>query len=157
MTVKHIKADAIEYTLAEEDRTLIHVCNNKGVMGSGIALSVRRDIPAAYKAYIRSDIFDMGSICGDPFYRCINMIAQDSYRGYQGNFESKRYLNYGALAECLDEISRNAWALDDAGKTEIVLPFKMGADRAGGDWEIVLEMVIYFLGDDFDITVCQLP
>lgn len=105
---------------------LLHVCNNKGVMGSGIALEIKNRIPDAYTAYKYED--------------CILGVVT----------QGKRHLNYGALAECLFEI----YAEFPASKV-IGIPFKMGADRAGGDWNIVLELVEYFL-KDFNVIVYEL-
>ena len=156
MTVKHIKADAIKYVMSDPaSRFLIHVCNDKGVMGSGIAKQVKETWPDAYQGY--RDNCNLGQCSWGLDNNCVNLVAQEGYRGYKGNYESKRYLNYGALSECLAELAYNAYFFTDGGQKEVVVPFKMGADRAGGDWEIVLEIVIYFLGNDFNITVCQLP
>jgi hypothetical protein len=73
------------------------------------------------------------------------MVAQDGYG------QSKRHLNYGALAECLFEI----YAEYVPTSKVIGIPYKMGADRAGGDWNIVLELVEYFL-KDFEVIVYEL-
>lgn len=37
----------------------------------------------------------------------------------------------------------------DAGEVNVVgFPFKMGSDRAGGDWNIVLEMIDFHFQDN---------
>jgi O-acetyl-ADP-ribose deacetylase (regulator of RNase III) len=118
---------------------LLHVVNCQGVMGSGIALEIKNRIPRAYDKYIKS-----GPILGSLSVSegVINMAAQWRYG------TDKRYLNYGALARCLDLIS-----LKMDVKTTIIVPYKMGCDRAGGDWEVVLEMLDFMFAD---VIVCKL-
>jgi hypothetical protein len=73
----------------------------------------------------------------------VNMVAQNGYG------QGVRHLNYGALATCLQKVSHLNKTL------RIGLPYKMGAERAGGDWDVVLELVAFIL-KDFDITVYEL-
>lgn len=149
MPIKFVKGNAVDALINGDIDVLLHVCNNKGVMGSGIALEIKNKVSDAYETY--QDCTELGCVsfchlgnkCSSGVY---NMVAQDGYgRGI-------RHLNYGALAECLYQAAIEAGFSD---KAIIGLPYKMGADRAGGDWEIVLEMVTYFL-KDFDVVIYQL-
>lgn len=149
MPITYKNGNAVSALIDGEIDVLLHVCNNKGVMGSGIALEIKNRIPNAYRAYITSDI-SMGDISLGYLPRgsqvvVANMVAQDGYG------EGIRHLNYGALADCLDRVSSISYKDD----YKIGLPYKMGADRAGGDWEIVLELVEYFL-QDFNVVVYKL-
>jgi O-acetyl-ADP-ribose deacetylase (regulator of RNase III) len=150
MAITYVTGNAVDALINGEIDVLLHVCNNKGVMGSGIALEIKNRIPDAYNAYKSSQDelcklylggisfgwYDVGKfVC--------NMVAQD---GYGSN---RRFLNYGALAECLSKMSKGINV-----KT-VGIPFKMGSDRAGGDWNIVLEMVEYFL-KDFNVVIYKL-
>ncbi len=147
--IKYIHADAIEYA-KENGGYILHVCNNKGVMGSGIAKAIKEACPQAYDNY-REYGYKLGTTSWgytEDFGVC-NMVAQDSYRGYRGDHTNKRYLNYAALTKCLQEVCR----LPDC--SDIIIPFLMGADRAGGDWEVVLELVEGIL-DNHNITVCYI-
>lgn len=145
MPITYKDGNAVDALLNGEIDVLLHVCNNKGVMGSGIALEIKNRIPDAYKAYKNSQN-ELGSISYGWYdvgrFVC-NMVAQD---GYGSN---KRFLNYGALAECLSRMPKGINV-----KT-VGIPFKMGSDRAGGDWNIVLEMVEYFLAD-FNVVIYKL-
>ena len=149
MPIKFVKGNAVDALIDGDIDVLLHVCNNKGVMGSGIALEIKNKIPNAYRAYMSSDM-TMGDISlgyhpSGLQVVVANMVTQDGYgRGI-------RHLNYGALADCLDRVS----SITYKGGYKIGLPYKMGADRAGGDWEIVLEMVAYFL-KDFDVVIYEL-
>ena len=138
--VNHVKGNAVDYVLAEENRKLLHVCNNGHVMGSGIALEIKNRIPEAYTEYMNGSN-NLGTIT--ECRKVINMVAQDGYG------KGIRHLNYGALARCL------MFAKMRLIPVEYVIPYNMGADRAGGGWEIVKEMVEFFLLPN-NITIVEL-
>lgn len=147
MPIKFVKGNAVDALINGDIDVLLHVCNDKGVMGSGIALEIKNKIPDAFTAYKYARC-DLGVVTqgkcptgGSVF----NMVAQDGYG------KGVRHLKYGALANCLQKVAEHS---SPAGDT-IGLPYKMGADRAGGDWEIVLEMVEYYLGH-FDVVIYKL-
>lgn len=143
-----IKGNAVTYTLENDNVSLIHVCNNKRVMGAGIALEIKQRIPSAYGAYKQHGLriggdLPLGTVSTDA--KVFNMVAQDGFG------TGMRHLNYGALSECLTKVGKRAGMYSNT----IALPYKMGADRAGGDWGIVLEMVEWHL-KDYGIVVCKL-
>ena len=134
-----VNTDAISYMQENENSMLLHIVNCQGVMGSGIAAQIKERIPEAFDVYKES--YDegkllLGSVNGH--MGILNLAAQDNYG------RDKRHLNYGALAACLSLCFQN---LDPA--TEIVAPYKMGCDRAGGDWGIVLEMLDFFFRERY--------
>ncbi len=122
------------------------MCNDQGVMGSGIALQVKKTWPSAFISYKQNS--DLGSVTYSDDFQVANMVAQQNYRRKAS--DTTRFLNYGALSECLHTVSC-IFSRD----CEVVIPYKMGADRAGGDWDIVLEMVEYYF-DHCNIVVCEL-
>ena len=155
MPVTFKKGNVVSALIDGEIDCLLHVCNNKGVMGSGIALEIKNRIPDAYEQY-KCSKHPLGTISigvhefGDEMFthyrgKVFNMVAQDGYG------KGVRHLNYGALAHCLKGVAEHRSYTDDT----IGIPYKMGADRAGGDWNIVLELVEYFL-KDFNVTVYEL-
>jgi O-acetyl-ADP-ribose deacetylase (regulator of RNase III) len=147
--ITYKKGNAVTALIDGEINVLLHVCNNKGVMGSGIALEIKNRIPDAFVAYkempseLGTCTFGWTSKTSRKSGMVVNMVAQDGYG------QGVRHLNYGALAECLKKVS----ALNKT--LRVGLPYKMGADRAGGDWEIVLELVSFIL-KDFDVTIYKL-
>ena len=67
------------------------------------------------------------------------------YYGYDG----KRYLKYDWLVKCLLELQNSEFGLQDRfeeGDLKIAIPYLMGSDRAGGDWNTVCEILEGFLG-----------
>ena len=144
MSIKFVKGNAVDALINGDIDLLIHVCNDQHKMGSGIALEIKNKIPDAFTAYINAS-HNLGTISfgwTETGFVC-NMVAQKGYG------KGIRHLNYAALAECLNKLPKVI-------KVQTIgLPYKMGADRAGGDWEIVLEMVSYFL-KDFDVVIYEL-
>ena len=148
------KGNVVDYVLQGKCQCIMHVCNNMGVMGSGVAREIRDRIPEAYKAY--RDYYDYwsdveGKIPLGKISFCdevINLHAQDGYG------KSKRHLDYEGLYKslaCAREIM--------IGKVDhIAVPFRMGSDRAGGDWNVVTAMLnsVFAFDTGINITVCTL-
>lgn len=122
-----------------------HVVNCQGVMGSGVAKSIRECYPIVFDCY--------KEFCGEFTYtEDLLGAAQPVYTGSDARvwnlFAQNRYgsairdLNYGALGNCLREMADDLDTEDKIG-----FPFKMGSDRAKGDWSIVLEMIEFYFKD----------
>jgi O-acetyl-ADP-ribose deacetylase (regulator of RNase III) len=119
--------------------------NCQGVMGCGIALAIRRKWPKVYTAY-REKINHarmqpntpnlLNSVqlinVGNNLY-VANMFAQFGYG------RDKRYTDYEAFITCLVKLlmlkSENCSSLN------IYFPYKIGCSNAGGDWNIVKELI----------------
>jgi len=139
MTIEIINGDLLEAFDKGDVDVIGHVVNCQHKMNSGIAKSIREHYPTVYDFYMetncqlgvcRSISWGRGIVC--------NLYAQE-YFGYDG----KRYLNYGALAESLSYMSKYVVNHNSL----IGFPYKMGSDRAGGDWDIVLEMIEFYFKD----------
>lgn len=119
---------------------IAHVCNCQGVMGSGIALSIKERYPSAYAAYKKhQEVFggiELGTVSrttlDDGRRQIYNLHAQEFYG------KEKRHLNYEAFYECLIHLSKS---LIHAKKKVLGVPYNMGCDRAGGHWKIVEAML----------------
>lgn len=132
-----IKGDLIQgvqYLGEDTPQVMLHVCNNKGVMGSGIALQVKNKIPDAYQAYKQFEHKHGGLKLGtiSACYNVINLHAQDGYG------KGIRHLDYEALYNCLEKA---AAYIKQQGIERVGVPYRMGSDRAGGDWRIVSAML----------------
>ena len=133
----YVKGDLVQAICAGDEvspQVMLHVCNNKGVMGSGIALTVKNRIPDAYRAYRQFEKCNGGIQLGtiSTCHNVINLHAQDGYgRGI-------RHLNYESLYLSLEKA---ADYIEKSGIERIGVPYRMGADRAGGDWRIVSAML----------------
>ena len=143
MTIKYFKGDAItafqQAQLNGNTGTfLAHCCNAQGVMGSGIARSIKERIPAAYVEY-KHHLEDR-ELCGvDPMGdlshadNVINLIAQENYG------RNARQVHYGYLAKALRRAATLFSSYDE--DRTLIVPYKMCCDRAGGDWDVVEELL----------------
>jgi len=141
MRIEIVSGDLLDAFDKGEVNVIGHVVNCQHKMNSGIAKSIRKRYPQVYDFYMETDC-QLG-LCKSIGWGCravCNLYAQDNY-GYDG----KRYLSYPALAESLSRMSKHV--VD--GDSSIGFPYKMGSDsdRAGGDWDIVLEMVEFYFKD----------
>ncbi len=143
--------NVVSAVLDHEVDYMLHVTNSQRVMGSGVAKEVRDRIPEAYEAYM--DKQEKGVIgTNTSGGNVVNMTAQQYY-----GYDKRRYLDYGALAECLFKVREDLKMLPVMRKVwKIGIPDHMGSDRAGGDWDTVLELVMGILGKDFQIVVYKL-
>lgn len=152
MPITHKKGNAVDALINGEVDVLLHCCNAKGVMGSGIALEIKNRIPHAYEVYKKNH--KLGNTTVGEYQRpdgthgyVMNMVAQERYSSAKA-----RYVHYGMLAKCLGYVEMISYCVTK----KIGVPYKLASDRAGGDWHIVLELIEGILGDKFDITVYEL-
>ena len=128
--------------IAAPERILIHGCNNRGVMNSGVAKAVRAAYPQVWVMYRDMNMWALGYIgvvYGLPNGRVvINAITQSGY-GYDG----KRYVSYDALVRCFEQIA----ALPIVKSDGVVCMPKIGAGLGGGKWEIIAAIIEATLGD----------
>jgi O-acetyl-ADP-ribose deacetylase (regulator of RNase III) len=125
--IEYVKGDLLQTSI----KHIIHGCNSKGVMGSGVAKAIRDKYPRAYRDY--NDSYDsygleLGSIivsAQDDSKVIHNAITQRDY----GRDSSRVYVSYWAIAEVFRKI--NSWGI-----REIALP-KIGAGLANGDWNVI--------------------
>lgn len=147
MAIEVLNGNAVTELLKLENATLIHVTNAQATMGSGIALEIKNRVADAYDVYMQEAQFLGQTTMGfERSNTVINMTAQEFY----GSNRNHKYLNYGALASCLTQVSEETFP-----GSVIILPYLMGCDRAGGDWAVVSEMVEFILGG-FDVRCYKL-
>ncbi len=127
---------------------ICHQVNCRGVMGAGLAREVRTRCPSVYKLYesvCMSHSSDPSSLLGwamivetnDSSGKYIaNLFAQDGFR--QGPSDTKVYTDYDALSRAVDEVVKMAEAY---GTTAVAVPLNMGCGLAGGDWNVVKDIL----------------
>ncbi len=117
---------------------ICHQVNCQGVMGAGLALSIKRKYPKAYYDY--RDAYNNGELkLGNVIYSFVsdslivaNLCGQYTYGFIGGNFTS-----YSALRKCLKNVSEKALCYGHL----VYIPYKMGCGLAGGDWRFVFGMI----------------
>jgi hypothetical protein len=152
MKLTREKGDLLEFYAQNEVDFIGHCCNCQGVMGSGIASSIKEDFPTAYDAYKEYESafgLELGTIseAGGIF----NLHAQHLY-GKKGG--GTRFVDYEGLYESLVAMRENIEGTlsieyenvyDEP--INIGFPYKMAADRAGGDWIVIEAMIVSVFKD----------
>jgi O-acetyl-ADP-ribose deacetylase (regulator of RNase III) len=117
---------------------IVHGCNAQGVMGSGVALAVKRKYPGAYDDYMEqyaTDGLELGRAyvyaVNDKLY-VWNAITQEGFGA------PTRNTSYDAIQTCFEEINELVRAV--LIPAEIHIPM-IGAARGGGNWEIIREII----------------
>ena len=136
MKIQYIKGDLF----STEHKYILHGCNSLGVMGSGVAKTVRQRYPDAYETYHHwcSRGFKLGKYlavdCGDKII--INAVTQQNYGkvAEQQGPNPVRHVSYDAVAEIFNELNTNY-----AGIT-IAMP-RVGAALGGGSWDVISAII----------------
>lgn len=125
---------------------IIHQVNCQGVMGGGVALQVKNKYPEVfrqYKQYCNMHINNLGDVLVVPVDKSrqiANFFAQDQY-GY-----GRCYTSYDAFEKCL--LFMKTYYHDYS----MAIPYLIGCNRGGGDWQVVSKMIEDILGD-CDVTI----
>ena len=148
-------------SLLEADVDYIcHQVNCQGKMNSGVAKAIRERWPIVYTTYWNTfltesnllgkillvDINDYEPHTWPKQPAIINMFSQEFY-GYDG----KRYTSYDAFWSCLEHIKETV-----PKGSKIAFPYKIGCDRGGANWNVILSMISETLGTDYNVTICYL-
>ena len=155
MSVQIISGDLIQAFENREVQSIAHCVNCQGVMGSGIAKTIKAKYPEIFDRYkLLCDESDRGLLLGK---------AQGLYRGWPsdgrkifnlfGQYDyglDKRNGNYGAISIALINMRSQVQEGSSVG-----FPYKMCSDRAGCDWQVILEM-IEFIFNDYEVKIYKL-
>jgi len=149
MSVEIIKGDLFE----TDCQVIGHQVNCKGVIGSGVALQVRKKYPIAYRHYLaRSEISNVFGTVGvvkvSDNLHIANIYSQDSY-GYDG----EQYTSLIAFENALKLLNRT---MRQIGLTSVALPYKIGCVRGGADWNMVSSIIEKTLGYNLTVKLYQL-
>lgn len=118
---------------------IVHGCNSKGVMASGIAKSIREKYPEVYTDYTRllaTTSNPMGSIAStginDNELIIISGITQENY----GRDKSVLYVDYNAMKNVFSRVNYMARVRS----LDVHFPL-IGCGLANGDWEKVKAII----------------
>lgn len=137
--IEYIKGDLF----STDVEVIVHGCNNKGVMGSGVAKIIRDKYPEAYKEYKSTSEIGYNKYNRDLPLGCIipkktnnkhiiNAITQDGY-----GRDNYKYVSYDAVDDCM--INLNSYCLEHNLST-VAMP-KIGAGLGGGNWEVIAAII----------------
>lgn len=143
--------------LESKCEVICHQTNCKGVMGSGIARTIRVFYPEAYEALRRRyeqgeaklGVIDLVPTLLGGFMRCV----VNCYGEYDYLPRGVVHTDYEALQKCFNAIAAE---FEGSGYT-IGFPYKIGCGLAGGDWDIVSKMIENtFEGDKWKVEIWRL-
>jgi len=131
MQIEYRKGDI----LITDIKHIVHGCNSRAVMGSGVAKAIRSKYPQAYKDY--NDVYnnnglELGNIVvsvQDDGKVIHNAITQKDY----GRDATTVYVSYWAIAEVFRKI--DSWNIP-----EIAMPM-LGAGLANGNWNVISAII----------------
>ncbi len=136
--------------LSHEEGIIVHGCNCHGVMGAGIAKSIKNCFPNAYNVY-RHEYENNGLFLGNITYTMVlpNKIIVNANTQYDTGTD-KRYVNYEAVAKCFSKVLELAdLQYSKTGKKlDIVFPM-IGAGLAGGNWKIIETIILETIGNKY--------
>jgi O-acetyl-ADP-ribose deacetylase (regulator of RNase III) len=152
--MEYVKGDLVAMAKEGNFQVIVHGCNCHNTMGKGIAKSIRKEWPEAYKA-------DCATKCGDKSklgtfsfstplgmgMHIINAYTQFNYWSEGGGKED--LFEYEALSSILKELKKQ---LGGQG-LKFGLP-KIGAGLAGGDW-VRIEGIIESELKGEDVTIVE--
>jgi hypothetical protein len=164
--IEHVKEDIFEVKKLDI-HGIIHQANCHCTMGSGIAKFIREKFPAAYEADCKTkkgDLTKLGktSIALLDATRPANLRVIFNLYG-QGDFGTdKRYTSYDALETGFTGIRNwvRKWNCNYPDFIHrLAVPFRLGCNRAGGDWRIVRAILESVFEEDKNITllICENP
>ena len=133
---------------------ICHQVNIHGTMGGGIAYYLAQKYPGleeSYQSYINDFKMFQGegwekSILGSVFYHIVNadLIIANCFSQYPDKVNGS-LTSYDAVIECLNTVTND---FERDGDFSIKIPFQYGCGIAGGNWNIIKEII-----KDSDIDV----
>lgn len=146
--MKSLKGDLLQFAEDGKFDVIIHGCNCFCLMGKGIALSIKNKFPEAYKADLETIKGDKNKLGTYSSAETENFTIVNAYTQYHwaGN---GRKADYDAIRNVMNLIKQNF-----SGK-RIGYPL-IGAGLAGGNWEIISEIINEELkGEDHTLVIYQ--
>ncbi|MBO8171583.1 MAG: macro domain-containing protein [Bacillaceae bacterium] len=138
MALIEVKGDLLE----SDCDVIAHQCNCFKTMGAGIARQIKKRYPEAYKADTELPLSAeerLGKISvahhpGENRY-IVNLYGQYNYSG------PGPLTDYPKLESSLQEMFRYFQNQPDFDRLKFGVPYMIGCGLAGGDWNIVSEML----------------
>lgn len=152
MITRYIKGDITETEL----KYIAHGVNCQNVMGSGVAKSLFTKWPEVKDSYHMFCESVLGYLNNVQLVACNQNTSDEVYvfncftQEFYG-YDNKRYVNYAAIVKCFSYLVKELSRFD----TPLAIP-KIGCGLAGGDWNIVEQLINDTVGDDLEVWVYEL-
>ncbi len=139
--------------------TILHSCNSHGVMGAGFARQLREIYPKNYEVYrdwcLRVDHDNLGKalvievLTNTGPLLIINAVMQKDF----ATMENPRATSYDAVDQIFSDLYGQN--VSPAMNDHVQMP-RIGAGLGGGNWNIILEIILSHLPDNKQITIWDL-
>lgn len=136
-----------------------HCCNNLGVMGAGVAKSLKEKWPEGVQPYFANATINL--ILGDAFFGLTdsdgkiiiaNMIGQDG----TVNNNNPKPVKYWALVDAMRKTLAHATGYAFRSDNIVFHCPKFGSDLAGGDFRLITELIKEIWVDaGFDVLIYE--
>lgn len=130
--------------------------NCKGVMGAGLAKSIRDKYPIVYTEY-RNAVERNKNLLGHCQLVRVqdNKIVANLFGQYSYGRIKKVYTDYNALKNALIELIN---MMQNNKIYSVALPYGIGAGLAGGNWSKIYEIIlgVFYQAPDITLTICKL-
>ncbi len=117
--------------------------NCKGVMGKGIAKSIRDKWPIVYEDYMEFyNFFEKDNLLGRVRFSVVNkndLIVASMFSQFDYGREKRLYTDYKAFDSSLKYIKNSRIFRNH--DLQIYFPYGIGAGLGGGDWNIIEKMI----------------
>lgn len=118
---------------------IVHGCNAQGVMGSGVALAVKRKYPGAFESYIQEcETFGLKLGSSYPWCQSDELVIWNAIT-QEGFGASTRNCSYDAIQSCFEQINETL-SQAPSNFCELHIPF-IGAGLGGGRWNIIRAII----------------
>lgn len=140
--LEYVKGDVLN----SGEKYIVHGCNCKNNMGSGVARQVREQYPDAWKADQATLWGDVTKLGGYTSTKIGDVTIYNAYTQYNyGRMEGIVYVEYHAIRSSLSQICE-----DFPEMTVLAMP-KIGAGLAQGDWNVI-ELILKEVSDKYNKT-----
>lgn len=155
MKIEYKIGDLLIDGLADGLEFIAHGCNAQGIMGSGIARSIKDKWPTVFEVYRKTER-ELGKniVVQTPEAIVINCITQETY----GRDKNTVYCSYEAIESCMKRIDLLIYT---SGLAPYEYPVKVGmpligSGLANGDWATISK-IIEWNSSLFQPVVYKLP
>lgn len=132
--MNYVKGDLIEIAKQGNFDVIIHGCNCFNIMGAGIAKTIKKNWPEAYEEDCKTVKGDKNKLGTYTSVIVDNLIIVNAYTQFHYGKKQDYESNYKAIKSVFKKIKT-----DFKGK-KIGFP-KIGAGLAGGEWNIISDII----------------